>query len=194
MATSTPQKMLEQPEISSAPSRPAWGVVPMLSGSSVEGPSLSEVMSEQLAKEIQKKEKDLVKFEIPPELLVPPEPASPTAIAAAVAEEDSCADDLLIAQMLQMQFDQESDKILKNEERAANKDSKVTISYSKYKMIPDNGVWEESEEEDEYFTVDEQKRRLDDFQEDEYELEDMPRYIYLYSASFFVFQKDDVRI
>ncbi len=66
---------------------------------------------------------------------------------SAVEDAPECADDLLIAQMLQMQFDKEFDDGLKHEERHQNGASKVTVSYSKYRAIPDNPIWNDEDED-----------------------------------------------
>lgn len=58
----------------------------------------------------------------------------PTSTARDDLDDPDCSDDLLIAQMLQMEFDKEHDQALKSEERHQNKGSKVTVSYAKYKV------------------------------------------------------------
>merc|ERR1719433_2566676 len=87
------------------------------------------------------------------------------------------SDDLLIAQMLQKQFDKEYDLALSKEESHINQNSKVTVNYSKYRMIPEElQQFDSSEdEEDEYFSRDEKKRDLDFFETKEKELGEMPR-------------------
>ena len=78
------------------------------------------------------------------------------------AEDEDTMDDLLIAQMLQKQFDNEYDAALGKEETQINGSSKVhlhlhlhlhlpkvRVSYSKYRMVPEEIVWDDSEEEEE---------------------------------------------
>ena len=123
--------------------------------------SLKDVMSEQLASDLQAQEEgqshgrdkssaniaDLTEEEI-----------------AKILGEDT-SDDHLIAQMLQMQFDREHDQALGQEETHRNGTSKVTVSYEKYRIVPDNPVWEDSDDEDEelaaYLDMDEKKRHWD---------------------------------
>lgn len=51
--------------------------------------------------------------------------------------DDFCDSDKLIAEMLQAQFDHERDIELKRIEKHNNKDSKVSVSFSKYRSVPD---------------------------------------------------------
>uniref|UniRef100_A0A8C2KY17 Serine/threonine-protein kinase RIO3 n=1 Tax=Cyprinus carpio TaxID=7962 RepID=A0A8C2KY17_CYPCA len=69
--------------------------------------SLADVMSEQLARELHEESN--------------PFPEIP--------------DDLMLAQMLQMEFDREFDTQLRREERKFNGDSKVSISFENYRMV-----------------------------------------------------------
>ena len=88
------------------------------------------------------------------------------------------SEDLMIAQMLQKQFDKEYDSALGKEERNMNSNSKVTVSYSKYRMMPEESrIWDDSddEEEDLYFTQDDEKRHWDLFETKDKEVGDMPR-------------------
>ena len=60
------------------------------------------------------------------------------------------SDDLMIAQMLQKQFDKEYDLALANEEKSYNRNSKVTVTYSKYRMIPEEfKCFDSSDDDDE---------------------------------------------
>jgi hypothetical protein len=68
----------------------------------------------------------------------------------------------MIAQMLQMQFDREHDAALGVAEHQANGSSKVTVSFEKYRVVPDNPIWDDSDDDDEdleaYLNQDERKR------------------------------------
>ena len=71
------------------------------------------------------------------------------------------SDDLLLAQMLQLEFDREHDRMLKAEEKHYNKHSKVHVSLEKYRSLPasyledeGDGKEEDSEEEEELVTGD----------------------------------------
>ena len=118
--------------------------------------SLEDVMSEQLASDLQTKEETKIlkkdSDEIPPELLKE-------------IENEGTSDDFLIAQMLQMQFDKEYDQALGMEENQRNGTSKVTVSYQKFRRVPDFPIWDDSDDEDEdlanYLDMDERKRHWD---------------------------------
>lgn len=96
------------------PVKSVWGV-PLQSNQDL--PSLNDVMSEQLAKDLLEKEEQTELKKILDELQLDDEMEAGAAVAASSAgfegeaedEDDTdCADDLLIAQMLQLQFDQVS--------------------------------------------------------------------------------------
>ncbi len=119
--------------------------------------SLTDVMSEQLASDLQAKE-----LEQPTNSNSQPE-LTDEELAKILANDTD--DDLIIAQMLQMQFDREYDQALGFEESHRNGTSKVTVSYEKYKAVPDNPIWDDSEDGDEelaaYLNMDDKKRHWD---------------------------------
>ncbi|XP_068046791.1 LOW QUALITY PROTEIN: serine/threonine-protein kinase RIO3 [Anomalospiza imberbis] len=87
--------------------------------------SLADVMSEQLAKELQLEEESA---------------AFPEVVAAAegpfiTGENIDTSSDLMLAQMLQMEFDREYDAQLRREEKKINGDSKVSISFENYRKV-----------------------------------------------------------
>jgi len=174
------------PEVEVEKTKPAWGgaspwgVTPLTGASpspwgvpaapSSAPISLAEVMSEELADHLQKKEFGEQEQSSPAVAL--PVPDLPPDI------DFDTSDDLLIAQMLQKQFDKEYDSQLSKEERNMNRNSKVTVSYSKYRMMPEEArIWDDSDEEEEdmYFTQDDSKRDWDVFETQEKEVGDMPR-------------------
>lgn len=87
-----------------------------------------EVMSEQLATHLQVKEETSA-F---PSLNVEECTTAPTTGEDELAD-DTTKSDALIAQALQAQFDQEYNTTLQSRESQANKNSKVKISYAKYR-------------------------------------------------------------
>jgi RIO kinase 3 len=100
---------------------------------------LADIMSEELAKDLQIKEegryiKDLV--------------AEPETLPIIECAPD-CDSDHIIAQMLQVQFDKEYDSMLKKTEDKFNGSSKVCVSYSNYRIIPENLVHDTDSEDDE---------------------------------------------
>merc|ERR1719369_321218 len=126
-------------------------------------------MSEELADHLQKKE-----FQV----LEQPAAVPPTVPDIPPDVDFDTSDDLLIAQMLQKQFDREYDSALGKEEKNINRNSKVTVSYSKYRMMPEEErIWDDSDEEleDLYFTQDDSKRDWDLFETKDKEVGDMPR-------------------
>ena len=107
-----------------------------------------------------------------------------------MVEEEATSDDLLIAQMLQRQFDSEYDSALGKEENKINGSSKVQfnsvdssgecsavcqvrVSYSKYRMVPEQILWDDSEDEEEEWG-EERRRDIDRFETKEKELGQMP--------------------
>ncbi|XP_058995566.1 serine/threonine-protein kinase RIO3 isoform X1 [Mustela lutreola] len=86
--------------------------------------SLADVMSEQLAKELQLEE-EAAAF---PEVVVTEGPFI-------TGENVDTSSDLMLAQMLQMEFDREYDAQLRREEKKFNGDSKVSISFENYRKV-----------------------------------------------------------
>ncbi|KAJ8010641.1 hypothetical protein DPEC_G00077190 [Dallia pectoralis] len=84
--------------------------------------SLTDVMSEQLAKQLDEESNALTDF---PDVNVNLD----------VGEELDTDSDLMLAQMLQMQFDKEFDTQLRTEEKKFNGDSKLSISFENYRMV-----------------------------------------------------------
>ena len=120
--------------------------------------SLEDVMSEQLASDLQvKEEAELFKCDDFPNHQIPP--------GLLKDHQESTSDDLMIAQMLQMQFDKEYDQALGMEETQRNGTSKISITYQKYRRVPDYPIWDDSDDEDEdlaaYLDMDERKRHWD---------------------------------
>lgn len=56
--------------------------------------------------------------------------------------DDFCESDRIIAEMLQSEFDRDHDVELKRLERQTNKDSKVSVSFSKYRNVPDELLYD----------------------------------------------------
>ncbi|XP_073088180.1 serine/threonine-protein kinase RIO3-like isoform X1 [Manis javanica] len=98
--------------------------------------SLADVMSEQLAKELQLEEAAAA-F---PEAAVAEGPFI-------TGENMDTSSDLMLAQMLQMEFDREYDAQLRREEKKFNGDSKVSISFENYRKVHPYEDSDSSEEE-----------------------------------------------
>ncbi|XP_066435719.1 serine/threonine-protein kinase RIO3 [Eleutherodactylus coqui] len=113
--------------------------------------SLAEVMSEELARELQLQE----------EHHVFPSQDSSNDGAFVTAENIDTSSDEVLAQMLQMQFDKEHDAQLRREEKKFNGDSKVSISFENYRKVHPCEDSESSEDE-----VDWQDTRHDPYKAD----------------------------
>lgn len=74
-----------------------------------------------------------------------------------MAPENVCESDRLLAELLQAEFNKEHDEEVTRIERQTNKDSKVSVSFSKYRMMPTNSS-SDSDEED-YDEDDERKNK-----------------------------------
>ncbi|KAL7886737.1 hypothetical protein AOLI_G00044580 [Acnodon oligacanthus] len=85
--------------------------------------SLADVMSEQLAKELHE---ELTSFSSCSEVCLD---------LVDVPQDSDTSSDLMLAQMLQMEFDREFDTQLRREEKKFNGQSKVSISFENYRMV-----------------------------------------------------------
>ncbi|KAK2859807.1 hypothetical protein Q5P01_004427 [Channa striata] len=121
-----------------------WGSA----SSSAPACSLVDVMSEQLAKQLDEENRVL------------PSLAEPGADLLSDELPDTTSD-LMLAQMLQMQFDREFDDQLRREEKKFNGDSKVSISFENYRMVHPYEDSDSSEDE-----VDWQDTRHDPYRAD----------------------------
>ncbi|PSN31013.1 Serine/threonine-protein kinase RIO3 [Blattella germanica] len=123
---------------------------------------LADIMSEELAKDLQLKEEDRYVNNLTEE----------TEHLPIFENAPGCDSDHMIAQMLQIQFDKEYDDMLKRTEDKFNGTSKVGISYSNYRVIPENLLYDSDEEECE---VDEKHREWDSFVSTEKAFKAMPK-------------------
>lgn len=123
--------------------------------------SLEDVMSEQLASDLQDKEDYQIntaaeickqKVQVEQEIL-PNTTPTPTATSTATttATVNNTEDDFMIAQLLQLEIDKEYDDALRKQENVLNKNSRISISYDKFKSVhpvtekEDNDVLEDIE-------------------------------------------------
>ncbi|KAK3088153.1 hypothetical protein FSP39_015427 [Pinctada imbricata] len=108
--------------------------------------SLKDVMSEQLAADLQKEEehtKNISSSDMK-------EPDFGELVAAAAASGEDTANDLLLAQMLQHEFDKEHDQQLKREESHYNGNNKVAVSFQNFRAV--HPAYDDEEEEEEEVT------------------------------------------
>lgn len=110
--------------------------------------SLSDVMSEQLAKQLDE-ENNILNV------------CNEAGVELPLQDGSDTTSDLMLAQMLQMQFDREFDEQLRREERKFNGDSKVSISFENYRMVHPFEDSDSSEDE-----VDWQDTRHDPYRAD----------------------------
>jgi len=135
--------------------------------------SLAEVMSEELASDLQKKEYKQISHSNATAATTPP--VEVEEVHHLEIDHDT-SDDFVIAQMLQKQFDKEYDSNLSREESHMNGQSKVGVSLSNYRMVPQGITWDESDEEiDQYFLQDDRKRDWDLFETKDKEVGQMPK-------------------
>ena len=134
-----------------------WGQVQQ----PVETTCLADIMSEQLANDLQIKEIAHSFKEVSEEAKPLPECLPP-----------GCDSDFLIAQMLQTQFDKEYDDMLKRTEDKFNGTSKVSISYSNYRTVPENLLYDSDDEE---YNAEEKPREWDSFVSTEKAFKEMPK-------------------
>jgi len=146
-----------------------WGAV-----AAVQPVSFADLMSEELADHLNQQELSVLSG--PDNSVTVDEETNHNLEPTAVTTDVHLSDDFLIAQLLQKQYDREFDQALHLEEDHLNGTSKVRVSYSKYRMVPENVIWDDSDEdEDEYFTQDDQKRDWDVFETNEKEVGVIPR-------------------
>ncbi|KAJ8866566.1 hypothetical protein PR048_032425 [Dryococelus australis] len=128
----------------------------------VETVNFADIMSEQLANDLQLKEEERISKTV-------------------TAESEHCdfeiensqeENDFLIAQMLQSQFDKESDEIIKKTEEKFNGTSKVSVSYVNYRVFPDKMLGDSDSESEE---VDDKHREWDSFVSSEKAFKAMPK-------------------
>ncbi|KAM8822061.1 serine/threonine-protein kinase RIO3 [Synchiropus picturatus] len=130
--------------VTARPAKSPWGPV----GPAEPVGPLTEVMSEQLARQLDEEN-------------VPEAPASPVPAALLQDPPADTSSDLMLAQMLQLQFDREFDQQLRREEKKFNGDSKVSVSFENHRMLHPYEESESSEEE-----VDWQDTRHDPYRAD----------------------------
>lgn len=167
------QPVNEHQPIGSSPLAPklAWGGAGMVGGLPVASfseaaalvlpprestsTSFRDLMSEDLAKDMLEKENEAYYRSLTDDKTDPGNLIS-------LKESDDTKDDLLLAQMLQYEFDREYDQQLNREERHFNGNSKVSVSFNKFKVCPQ---WYGPDSDDELPEIDEENRAIDSFEE-----------------------------
>lgn len=154
------------------PLRPAWGgaglvgtVGPALPTTSPWGnvssavpqdptpqKSFHELMSEDLAKDIQQKETEAYHLSLLDE--------KPD-YSDFIKPQEDVSDDAYLAQVLQYEYDREYDQQVNREEKLFNGNSKVSVSFNKFKICPS---WYGPDSDDELREIDDENRAIDSFE------------------------------
>lgn len=158
----------ENPPVA-VPSSP-WGKISQPSSVT----SLTDIMSEQLAKDLHEKE---VKSYV--ESNTGLSEASGIGNIDLLESSEGCDSDMMIAQMLQLQFDKEHDEMLKRTEAKFNGTSKVCITYDNFKATDQKS---EDSDSDDGYDVDDSNRHWDTFEASEAAFPSIPRCGYRRSA------------
>ncbi|XP_048832867.1 serine/threonine-protein kinase RIO3 [Brienomyrus brachyistius] len=120
---------MDQIEITAKETKNPWGAP----NKAATPCSLADVMSEQLAKQL---DEECSVF-----------PACTNVDNVITVDNVDTSSDLMLAQMLQMEFDREFDTQLRREEKKFNGDSKVSISFENYRMVHPYDDSDSSEDE-----------------------------------------------
>lgn len=138
-------------EIKSASACP-WGKI-----KTAEVVSLNDVMSEQLISSFVEEEKKIV----------PDPPVYLDDFIGCGEELIDCIDDSLLAKMLQLEFDKEHDEILRLEESKYNGESKVKVTFGKFRRVPDECLSSDEDPDKEYILEQNQKHHWHAFEQAE---------------------------
>lgn len=99
--------------------------------------------------------------------------------------DDFCESDRIIAEMLQAEFDLNHDEELKRLERQTNKDSKVSVSFIKYRNVPDELLYDSDFDNDDDDPIN--KKHWDSFDQNKKLLDNLPK-------KGFGYDEDGIRI
>lgn len=108
-----------------------------------EPPNLQEIMSEEFARDLQAKEDQKYAGYVQPVT----NPTDKNDVIPDSPELDADDSDAIIARMLQKQFDEEYDDMLKRTEDKVNGTSKVSVSFSNYRRTPQSLDFDSDSEE-----------------------------------------------
>lgn len=152
----------------------------------VETANLEDIMSEEVARDMQAKEDKryadtLLEYKLATE-------SCPENLAEGIPPDEVCESDAVIAMMLQKQFDKEYDVMLKRSENKFNGTSKVSISYSNYRRSENSGQDTESEDEELIDVMD--RKDWDRFDNVERSISSIPRCGYMKQGGNMVTKHD----
>lgn len=139
------------PPVASSP----WGPTPTTQAVEQTSPtSFRDLMSEDLAQKIQDQENELYY-----KALIGGNADVSSLLSLGKAEDTS--EDFILAQVLQYEFDREYDQQVNREEKHYNGNSKVSVSFNKFKLCP---TWYGPDSDDELQDLDEENRDFDSFE------------------------------
>ncbi|CAF4928242.1 unnamed protein product [Pieris macdunnoughi] len=154
--------------------------------------SLSDIMSEEYAKGLQTQEELKFAEQISDCHITTSEPTDlPPDVLKQIEEsnvKEYCDSDAIIAKVLQCQFDKEFDDELKRVEKKKNGESKVSVSFDNYRMVPEHLVYDsESGDEDVI-----EKKDWDRFETNEKEFARLPKRGFIMKDGEMVTKHDSV--
>ncbi|XP_047521498.1 serine/threonine-protein kinase RIO3 [Pieris napi] len=154
--------------------------------------SLSDIMSEEYAKGLQTQEELKFAEQISDCHITTSEPTDLSPDVLKQIEESNvkeyCDSDAIIAKVLQCQFDKEFDDELKRVEKKKNGESKVSVSFDNYRMVPEHLVYDsESGDEDVI-----EKKDWDRFETNEKEFARLPKRGFIMKDGEMVTKHDSV--
>ncbi|XP_045522940.1 serine/threonine-protein kinase RIO3 [Pieris brassicae] len=160
--------------------------------SSTDVQSLSDIMSEEYAKGLQTQEELKFAEQISDCHITTLEPTDLSPDVLKRIEESNvkeyCDSDAIIAKVLQCQFDKEFDDELKRVEKKKNGESKVSVSFDNYRMVPEHLVYD-SESGDEDVV---EKKDWDRFETNEKEFARLPKRGFIMKDGEMVTKHDSV--
>lgn len=109
-----------------------------------------------------------------------------------VVVDDVCESDRVIAEMLQAQFDRDHDLEVDRIEQHHNKNSKVTVSFSKYRNVPAELVYDSEDPEDD--ELNDPNQHWDRFVPNEKLYDELPKKGFTYDQDGLMVTKHDAQI
>ncbi|CAK1550342.1 unnamed protein product [Leptosia nina] len=153
--------------------------------------NLSEIMSEEYAKGLQVKEELRFAEQISDFHITNSDSNEVSSLTLKQIDESTlgeyCDSDAIIAKVLQCQFDKEYDEELKRVEKKRNGESKVSVSYDNYRMVPEHLVYD-SESDEEIV----EKKDWDRFETNEKEFASIPKRGFIMKDGEMVTKHDSV--
>lgn len=155
--------------------------------------NLSDIISEEVARDLQQKEFKKAGISESEKPETPPDDDSFDMSAFIDENTENVISDMEIAKILQQKFDKEYDDVLKREEGKLNGTAKVRLSFENYRRAPQNDDFESDSEEEE---IEDPRDRVnwDRFDNIERELHTMPACGYKVTPVGDVITKHDITL